>query len=241
MGMRHLPHGPLLDKDLRAEVKPVTGSRLDGMHSWFCQGVAAHELQLFMADAERLRPPLSWKDLHNLCDSSWKFPGATQNLIKHLFTEMKITEEGKCRMWASEALSCAPVLRFFAESVVAQHPEGNLMQLQVASLVAMCSASQAWVNFSKNRVTTKEQYLQKLAQYMQMREEAYSETPPKPKGHYLAHLDGEVDCFPLERWLAQSWHEPRHACDESRSHGLVAARAIPKLVAASVALPGLPS
>ena len=200
--MRHPPHGPLLDKELRAEVKPVTGNRLDGMHCWFSQGVVAHEVQLFMADAKLLRPPITWEDLHNMCDSSWKFPGhgcTSKNTIKNLFTELKITEEGKCRLWASEALACAPVLRFFAESVVAQHPEGRMMQLQISSLVHMCSACKAWVDFSKSRVISKEEYLAKLAKYMDSRERAYSQTPPKPKLHYLAHMDGEVDCFPLER------------------------------------------
>ena len=129
-GLHHIPRGPLLDMDLREVVKPVTGARVDGMHTWFSQGLVQHEVQLFMADAEKLRPPISFKDLNDFCNHEWKFPGfacSPRNFVADLFREAKITDQGKPRLWASEALVVTPVLRHWAETVVARHPESAMM------------------------------------------------------------------------------------------------------------------
>ena len=202
-GLHHVPRGPLLDMELREVLKPVTGSRVDGMHVWFSQGLLQHEVYLFFGDAGRLRPPLKFQDLNRFCnDEAWKFPGYAlrpRNFVANLFRDAKITDEGKVRLWASEALVCIPVIRHYAETVVARHPEGNMMQLQIKSLVAMCEAAEAWVSFSKRRVDSKEFYMEKWKLYSRARERAYSGTDPKPKLHFAAHCDGEVDCFPLER------------------------------------------
>ena len=91
------------------------------------------------------------------------------------------------------------MLRFFAQHVVAEHPQAAHVRPQVDSMNAMCEAALAWVAFSRRRTLPKARYLQLLQRYMACRQLAYPEVDPKPKLHYASHLAGEVDCFPLER------------------------------------------
>ena len=85
-------------------------------------------------------------------------------------------------------------------------------------LQALCDTCPLFASMIWDLVTApsdrQEQYLQKLEQYMQCRERAYNDTDPKPKLHYLAHADGEVDCFPLERRHKTGINHGSHASSQ---------------------------
>ena len=201
LGIRHMPSGPLMDLELRPHIRPARPG-FDGMHVWFGHGIVEQELELVMGCAKDLEPPVFFGDLNAFCcQEGLRFPGhgaTTFNPIKNLFVDKKVTQEGKPRMWATECLEVVPLIRSFAERVLDRHEQADAMRPQIASLKACCAAAVARVRFSKHDVESQASYLDKHSHYLELRHVAYDPLM-LPKHHYGAHLEGGVDCFPLER------------------------------------------
>ena len=151
-GLHYIRTGPLYDLDLRPFFKPISGTRFDPCHVWFSNGIVQTELQCFFSSVQSELGPktCTFSDLEAVCSSDWRFPGESdlqrsRTIASNMFASSKISAEGMPRLSASESLVAPHLVRFFVQRVVCAL-DGALVQriqLQIDSVLAMCSAALA--------------------------------------------------------------------------------------------------
>lgn len=193
-GLNFLPEGVLACKELREHLGP-TDSRYDPMHVFFSNGIAGHEIDLFVARLVEQRL-VSCESLTEFCRAGWRCE-------KRLFARK--FKDGELKGMAGDVLFALPMLRYFAEVVVA--PRGR-MQAEIASFGALYDVVACYQRLKLNGATDNEcNNMQQLQhRHYKLFLATYSETCCRPKHHMSLHIpdqirrDGKVfDAFVLER------------------------------------------
>ena len=119
---------------------------------WFSNGIVQTELQSFFSSVqwELGAKTCTFNDLEAVCNSDWRFPGESdlqksRTIASNMFASSRISAEGVPRLSASESLIAPHLVRFFVQRVVCAL-DGALaqrIQLQIDSVLAMCSAALA--------------------------------------------------------------------------------------------------
>jgi len=208
-GVVFTPDGLLADLDLRAIVPPSTYVR-DPMHVMLSGGVANVEIYAFLRSVSRAAPGFSWKGLRDFASAAWLFPGRSSHVkLADVFSDSRETASKSAEIFkagASEVLSVYPILRYFAEVVVATI--GSCEKV-VASFLACCTVldlSQMLKVGGQNDPALVLEFKNACSRFLGLHVFAYGREFAKPKHHYLLHCstqyeeDGKwLDCFVHER------------------------------------------
>ena len=150
-GLNYAPQGVLWDLDLRAIVRPQSGSRYDFAHCFLCSGIVNEEVDLLLRRMHDLRPPITFEVLNAYFNADWlgaqTFNGRLEKQqAKDVFSKQReghFKNEGKFRPNASQMLYVVPVLAHFMQTVAVV---GEKLPAETASLVAL---SEVWSQTAK--------------------------------------------------------------------------------------------
>ena len=201
--------GVVADRELRAYVLPVTSMYFDWQHTFLSNGVASQEIHCFL-DACKTRGCRDvWTLLGDFCRANWSFPRhhhARGAAIFRIFNKSREKASGDhWKSSASELLTAYPLVRRFAESIIAvRFPD---MQRTCQSFLACCKALDMLQDAkAKDKILDSAPLQQAVKGYLQLHSAVHGEDGIKPKHHYALHVPEQaqqhkilLDCFVVER------------------------------------------
>ena len=210
-GVVFVPDGLLADLELRAVAPPSTYVR-DPMHVMLSGGTADVEIYAFLRSVAVAVPGFSWKTVRDFVAAAWHFPGRISNVkLSDVFSDSRETASKSAEIFkagASEVLSVYPLLRYFAEVVVARIATCDRA---VASFLACCTvldlASMLKVGGHPDPNLVFD-FKNACVRFHEAHVRAYGDTFVKPKHHYLLHCSTQYE--EDGRWLDCFVHERKH-------------------------------
>ena len=194
MGMSFCRHGLLADADLRSHVAPVSSMRYDWQHTYLSNGIAAQEMHRFLASCKASGIADIWPLLEKYCQANWLFPNALASNgrdVHKTFNKYRAkASEDHWKSGASELLSAYPLVRWFAENVLA---ERFSMQLQhpIESFKLCCKVLDL-LQDAKGGVTDTSGLDRAIRAHLEKHMETYGDADWRPKLHYALHIPEQV-------------------------------------------------
>jgi hypothetical protein len=203
-GVNHNPLGILLDKDLRAYVRPIEAHTHDPMHVLVSNGIFNYEMQLLLF-ALKKKAGITNEHIRMLLQADWRFPDSRKEkglLTRTLFDPSAPLDKdlNHFRCSASEALSLYPLFQYFLETCVPQGAQAALKN-EVECFNALCAVLDE-INLARAAHGTSENaYTSLVSIHLAAFQLAYGATHVKPKHHAAFHIWSRFvrDCFAHER------------------------------------------
>ncbi len=206
-GLTIVNNGVLSDMELRRFVKPVSSHTYDWMHTWLSNGVCSVEVYKFLQACKGSGFNDVYPKLEEYCKAEWCFPYQHRSQARSIHSMFcKSREAASKEHWrssASELLTGYPLLRHFAERVVAIHYPA--LQQHVESL-CLCFRVVDILQDTKGGTIDTSLLQRAIVQHLRKHRSVYGPTDWLPKLHFALHLPRQVerdqvltDCFVLER------------------------------------------
>ena len=201
--------GVVADRDLRAHVLPVTSMCFDWQHTFLANGVASQEIHCFLQACKTQGCREVWALLADFCRANWNFTRhhhARGVAIHQIFNKSREKASGDhWKSSASELLTAYPLVRRFAESIIAvRFPD---LQRTCQSFLACCKVLDMLQDIkAQDEILDTAPLQQAVKDYLQLHCAVYGEDGVKPKHHYALHVPEQaqqykilLDCFVVER------------------------------------------
>ena len=210
-GFKYHPKDLLAARSLKPFIRPITITTYDSMHCLLQNGHASFAIGHFLAAAEETCE-FEWVELREVAGCEWLLPKSRRmrNVVEFfsLQRETSTRSSGSYKAKAGEILAIYPIVRFFAETVLALR---DGMETQMESLLSICKVLDDFQN-AKARIKPDGSLVDSISQHL----EAFLAANPgvfvKPKTHLLYHCAEQiqeneteedeaflVDCFVCER------------------------------------------
>jgi hypothetical protein len=210
-GFKYHPKDLLAARSLKPFIRPITITTYDSMHCLLQNGHASFAIGHFLAAAEETCE-FEWVELREVAGCEWLLPKSRRmrNVVEFfsLQRETSTRSSGSYKAKAGEILAIYPIVRFFAETVLALR---DGMETQMESLLSICKVLDDFQN-AKARIKPDGSLVDSISQHL----EAFLAANPgvfvKPKTHLLYHCAEQIqeneteedeafliDCFVCER------------------------------------------
>lgn len=205
-GFNFNPDGLLWDLELRTNFLPASAFTYDPMHCVFSQGIVGTELHLFLRRCKE-EVGVTYEHLRTFCKADWVWPHFSKDKgrgLHEVFSSSRARASGDgFKASASETLMVLPLVRHFAERVVA--PTGKCGE-ELECLHALGGVVSALLSAKRGDPQGVEALAAAAPQHLRLFTRTYGEGATKPKHHYTLHLASQVrrdgmvlDAFTLER------------------------------------------
>ena len=212
-GLNHNPHGVWQDKELRAFVKPISGSRVDPMHTMYVGGVFGHQLWEYLHACRKSSKKYRFAHVREFLAADWQCPYQHRqglDRIRNSFSEKREQASERkhgVKMSASEQVDLYPLIRRFAEVT-----ECDELRDHCKVLYCICDLADALQQAKRRHYKCKREMARLIKdlvrQYLQVRRAVYGTQGVKPKHHMLLHIADQLlkDGILLDCWLLEHMH-----------------------------------
>ena len=207
-GITHDDAGILADHALRAHFLPVSSLTFDWQHTYLSNGIASQEIGNFLGACKAVGIARVWSLLEQYCQSNWQCHKQGGQFLRSVHTAWNKTREKASsdhfKAGASEVLTVYPLLRRFAEDLVAtQFP--NRLRNEIESLVLLCRTLDMFQD-AKGGPCDVNRLRRCVDTHLEKHKATYGADAWRPKHHFGMHIADQVerdqmvyDCFVVER------------------------------------------
>jgi len=206
-GLTAVANGVLSDPELRGIFKPVSSHTYDWMHTWLSNGVVSAEVYNFLNAVKAAGIADVYSKLEAYCQAAWCSPVQHRELSRNIHVMFcKARENASKDHWrstASELLTGLPLLRHFAEQIVAIHIPA--VRANLDSLCLCCRVVDL-LQDTKGGTINVPLLRRAIVEHLRKHASVYGSEAWVPKLHFALHVpqqvqrdQGLLDCFVVER------------------------------------------